>query len=308
MKSISFLSVALLASITGVLVSGCGWLVRSENIGAVTAENVGAVTTKQYDFADFNSVEVGGAFTADISRADTYGVEITSTENVIKYVRVVKNGNTLKIGLEGLHLSFGSTVLEARITMPELVGLDMSGSTKGTVKGFTSAKDLRARVSGASSLDLDGESGKFACDISGSSSVNVRGKSTAADITLSGASSITVDMETGSFACVSSGSSRATGALTATSTTIRLDGASDARLVGSGGNVKITCSGSSDAALNGFSCGDADVDLSGSSHADMDVTGVLSVSLSGGSVLTYGGNPRLGDRIDIAGGSRLERR
>jgi len=300
MKKISFVSVALSAAITGASLSACGSLLRTENAGALT--------TKQYDFAGFNSVEIGSAFTVDISQADNYSVEITSTENVIKYIRVVKEGNTLKIGLQGLHFFSGNSVLEAGITMPELVGLDMSGATKGTVEGFRSVQDLKARVSGASSLDLDSESGSFTCDISGSSAVSAQVKSTTAAITQSGASSVTMDMETGNFLCALSGASKATGSLKATSTTIGLDGGSDVRLTGSGGNAKITGSGSSDAALKGFSCGDADVDLSGASHADLDVSGLLNVSLGGSSVLTYGGNPRMGSRMDITGGSKIELR
>jgi hypothetical protein len=203
---------------------------------------------------------------------------------------------------------FGARTLEARITMPDLTGLEISGATKGTVRGFKSGNDLNARISGASTLDLDVETGNFISKISGSSKVTARIKSTSTDIEISGASKLTLDMDTGNFVYESSGASDASGGLKAASTTIHLTGASEMQFTGSGGDLKLIGSGASEATLRGFNIEDADIHLSGATHADVDINGRLSVSLSGGSELRYGGNPILGDKMDITGGSRLEHR
>ena len=291
-------TVSILVSV--VLLTGCGWL--------VTTRDAGSMTTRQYDFTDFNTVKVGSAFRVNITPSDTYSIEITSNESSFKYINVTQKGNVLEIGLEGLHFFVGSRTLEARITMPALVGLDVSGATRASVTGFRSNDDFDARVSGASTLTLDMEMGRLTGAVSGASDVSGNIKSTSADVELSGASDWALDMATGDFACQLSGASSARGTLNASSAAVKLAGASDIRITGSGGNLVLSASGASDARLKGFTVGDADVDLSGGSHADVDVDGELSVSLSGASELIYGGNAMLGSRMDITGGSRMEHR
>lgn len=302
MKRLSLVT-AIIASVTAAvaLLSGCGVL--------VITKDAGPVMTREFEFADFNAVEIGSAFRLDISRSDSYSVEIVTNENLFKDIKVEKTGRTLRIGVDWRSaLSFGNRPLEARIKMPELVGLKMSGATKGTVRGFNSASDLDVFISGASSLDVDMDTGKFTGRISGSSELNARINSSAADLGLSGASSIKLDMETGEFIYESSGASDGAGVLKAVHTRIHLTGSSDMRLTGSGGDLRLSGSGASKALLRGFDVEDADIELSGATDADLDINGTLTMTLSGASDLTCGGNPTLGDRMDITGGSRFERR
>ena len=129
---------ASIAIAAGMLLSGCSWF--------VTTRDSGVLTTRDFDFTDFSAVEVGSAFTVDISPSDTYSVKVTTQEGLFKQVKVVKTGDTLKISLDwpGLFFgSFGAPVLQARIMMPELKSLDLSGATKGTVRGFKSAAGSR---------------------------------------------------------------------------------------------------------------------------------------------------------------------
>jgi hypothetical protein len=300
MKTRSFISAIISVVVASMLLTGCNWI--------LTTKEAGPLATKEYDLTDFNVVEVADAFKVDISPSDTFSVEITANENVMRYVRVTRNGSTLKIGLEGLHVSFGSRTIEARITMPELTALSLSGASKGTVRGFSSANELSTRISGASTLDLDMETGSLIGEVSGASKVIARIKSTRAEIELSGASTITMDIETGVFVYEASGASSASGSLRSDSVTMHLTGASEVHLTGSAGNLKLSGSGASEAALQGLKVEDADVDLSGAARADLDIDGRLSVSLSGGSKLIYGGNPTMGAKMDISGGSRLEPR
>ncbi len=301
MKRRSFCTaLASIAIAAGMLLAGCGWL--------VTTRDSGVLTTRDFDFTDFSAVEVGSAFTVDISPSDTYSVKVTTQEGLFKQVKVVKTGDTLKISLDWPGVFFGARVLQARITMPELKSLELSGATTGTVRGFKSAAGLDSRISGASTLDLNVETGDFTGEISGASHLTARIKSISAHIELSGASSFAGDVETNDFVCQASGASDFTGSVKASSTMVRLAGASDVQLTGSGGDLKLTGSGASAARLAGFSVRNADIDLSGASRGDVDAGGRLDVSLSGASELKYGGSPTLGNRMDITGGSTLEHR
>jgi hypothetical protein len=216
----------------------------------------------------------------------------------------------LRVGVDGLYVSFGGTdrPLQAAITMPELIDLKISGATSATVRGFESGKDLATQVSGASSVDLASKTGQFVCRASGASKVIASLKSTGVDIRQSGASSMVLDVETGNFLYEASGSSEAEGTVRAQSTSVNLSGASDLRLTGSGGDLKMTESGSSEANLQGFAVRDADLRLSGASDADVDIEGKLDLTLTGSSSLKYGGSPTFGERMEVTGGSKVERR
>ena len=301
MKRIVFASVTAVLVALSASLSACGWL--------VVERDAGPVVTKEFSLSDFNAIDAGSAFTLTVTKSDNFSVKVTARENVFKNLNVSKTGRTLKIGTQGLHVTFGSgRPLEAAITMPELVGLEISGATSSTVRGFDSKADMNTIVSGASSLDLDASTGAFSCRTSGSSRVTVALKSSSVKIEQSGASSAIVDIETEDFEYSSAGSSGAKGTVSATKTIVDLSGASDLQITGSGGNLKMTESGSSGARLDGFRVRDADLRLSGASNADVDIEGRLDLTLSGGSDLKYGGNPTFGQRMEVTGGSRVAHR
>ena len=56
--------------------------------------------------------------------------------------------------------------------------------------------------------------------------------------------------------------------------------------------------------LDFFLIKNADISLSGGGRADINISGTLTVDLSGGSHVTYVGQPTLGD-IDLSGGSTV---
>jgi hypothetical protein len=117
-----------------------------------TAEVSGNVVTQDMQFADFTSVEASNAFVVDISRSDSFSVTIRVDDSIADLLDVSKEGDTLRIGLKRATRTAGLT-LEASITMPELNGLDLSGTSKATVSGFRGADRLDIKASGASTVD-----------------------------------------------------------------------------------------------------------------------------------------------------------
>jgi hypothetical protein len=228
----------------------------------------GPTATRYYDFTDFTSIEIGYAFKLEVTPADTYSIQIEAGESTFDHIKVTKAGSKLEIGMDRMFFHFNRSP-RVKITMPELRGLDMSGASEGIVSGFNSSQDFNLSLSGASELEMDMETGAFRCDMSGASQVNGRLKAASCDIELSGAS--------------------------------------DIKLEGSGGNIRLDVSGASDVTMAAFTVNDADIELSGASHAGLDINGRLDVNLSGASSLEYSGNPSLGS-IDLTGGSDIDRR
>ncbi|MFC1952120.1 head GIN domain-containing protein [Chloroflexota bacterium] len=237
----------------------------SLSVGCAGAIGSGNLETEERYFTDFTRVEVSSAFEVEIIQSDSFGVSITADDNLLKYVHVSKSGETLKIDVGRGGYNFNT--LEARITMIDLYGVDLSGATEGTVRGFSSSHDFSVELSGASSLNMrDVSAGDVKFGISGASSV--------------------------------------TGDLTAADVRFDVSGASSIRLDGSANDIVIDGSGASRMRLDDFSANNADVSLSGASSGTVNLDGKLDIELSGASSFHYIGEPTIGD-IDISGASSM---
>ena len=79
----------------------------------------GNLKTENYNFSDFNRIEVGGAFEVEVVQSSTYSISVTTDDNLFKYANISKVGETLKIGLKAIKI-LGPVTLKAEITMPQL--------------------------------------------------------------------------------------------------------------------------------------------------------------------------------------------
>ena len=164
----------LLAS---ALFVGCdGILVGSGNLEA-----------KEYPLSDFSKIEISSAFEFDIQQSNSYSINVTADDNIIEKVRVIKEGNTLKIDLETFP-RIGPMTLKVAITLPQLTDLDVSGATRGTISDFNSSGDLDITVSGASKVAGDITAGDVDFDVSGASTLQLEGSADDIDVDVSGAS------------------------------------------------------------------------------------------------------------------------
>lgn len=257
MKKLTIILTVLMVFILALTATGC--IVVGEGNG----EDEGSRTTRTYDFTDFTEVEIGNAFRLEVIPSDDYSITITAGQNILDKLRVNKSGGRLEIDLTGWIFSIRGN-MEARVTMPVLEGLYLSGASRTTAKGFSSDRDFRGEISGASSLDMDLTCGKCDLEVSGASKI--------------------------------------TGMLHATDTDFKVTGASSMELDGTGADSRIIASGASHLQLRDFEVEDADLELSGASSGNVNVTGRLDVELSGASSLRYEGDPELGS-VNTSGGS-----
>lgn len=146
-------------------------------------------------FIDFTAVEVGWAFNVIITQSSSFSVIITAEEKAFDDIQVIKTGDTLKIGCKldlfrGLPIkSVPPKMRRAEITMPELYKLNLSGATRGEVKGFSSSHNLVLGISGTSSMEMTDMSVRdVMVDLSGASNLKAKGVANNLYITASGAS------------------------------------------------------------------------------------------------------------------------
>ncbi|MHB8104007.1 MAG: head GIN domain-containing protein [Dehalococcoidales bacterium] len=232
------------------------------------SEKNGPIITEQYYFTDFTGIDVGDIFELQVIPSDNYSVAITTNTDIFQHIHVSKNGSTLKVDMDTWLFTW-YTAPKVTITMPVIEKLVLSGASKASVLGFKSTHDFDLSLSGASQLDANMEMGRLVADISGAG--------------------------------------RVTGYFNASSTNIELSGASSIRATGSGGNARLHGSGASDFDLENYSVNDADIELSGTSHASILTGGRLDVGLSGASSLEYTGSPILGN-INTSGTSSMHQK
>lgn len=181
-------------------------------LGRLSITGSGRVVTLEEDIAEFDEVDVSHAFEVDITQAEGFSVVVRVDDNLREYLRVVKQGSTLVIGLQpGRPLNVRRATLEAEVTMPELTGIGLSGASHMTISGFESARSLDVDASGASELRGDIEAGQARFQVSGASRVTLRGSGE--DLTIDGSGASRIDLSDFAVADAEielSGASRAT--------------------------------------------------------------------------------------------------
>jgi hypothetical protein len=235
----------------------------------IVLEGSGNIETIEEEWIGFNRVEASHSFDIDIKQGDEYRIEIRVDEEFVDYLEITKRGNTLDLDLkEEFSYRFVDGVLEASITMPELVLVRLSGASHAHVEGFDSKEQFTAELSGSTTLTGNMGAGNIFMDLSGSSDLSGDYTSRDADLKASGASHI--------------------------------------MLSGSGKDVRIDASGNSTVDLQDFTSEDATVDVSGASKVVLNASGTVDVSASGASELRQVGEGKFGN-IDSSGASSVDR-
>lgn len=163
MKNIAF---AVLVAI--LLISGSLAACRGVVFGSGDSE------TRTFDYTDFTRIEAHNGFHVEITESSSYSIEVTTDDNVWKYLDISKNGDTLVIEFEW-NRSYTSVIKEAVITMPDIEGIQLSGGSKGEIDGFSSSNDFSAKLSGGSRLEGDITADDTDLNLSGGSRVTLSG-------------------------------------------------------------------------------------------------------------------------------------
>jgi len=226
--------------VVGFLLAGCCAVPFGTQLVAS-----GPLVTKDYDLANFTAVNAGSAFQVEITQSDKYSVTVTVNESLVERLDVGVSDNTLHISLKPGYGITGAATMRAKVTMPELTGLDLSGASHTTVAGFNSDKSLKTQVSGASSLGGDLTCGDAQFNVSGASKVQLKGSAQDLNVEASGASTADLSNFASKNTVVNaSGASKVNVAPSGT-LTVEASGASTVRYSGEPAKLKTNSSGAS---------------------------------------------------------------
>ena len=149
----------------------------------------GKAMTKDYQITGFNSVNVGSVFEVEITQGDSFKTTITADDNLFDYIKAAKEDSTLHLSLESKDKSIETKEhLKAKIVMPSLRNLKLSGASHASVSGFKSSPMIDVDIGGASHLKGELETNKFVAQAHGASHLELTGSAGDAKLKGSGAS------------------------------------------------------------------------------------------------------------------------
>ncbi len=247
------------------------------------------MTTEQLNITDFKRLDIKGAFRFDVSKADTFAVSVG--QNWFHRTKVYKQGEILVVYHPWYDVLGWFTpwiTPTVKITMPELLELNVSGANNGSAKGFTTTQDFRLKVHGASTLVTEFGAGNCDIDVAGASRIELA--AVVKDVKFNVA-----------------GASRVSGSLKAEKGQIHIAGASRIGLNGAIGEATIDVAGASRLDLAGFTARVASIKVVGASQCSINVQDRMDADLAGASKLLYGGNPVMGN-IKMVGASSISRK
>lgn len=163
-------------------------LVARRQAGRPAVPGSGNVVSQIKSLEGFTRVNIGNAFHVEIKESGQFSVSISADDNVINLVETEKEGDTLRIGLEAG--DYSEVTLRARITMPELLGVMLTGASQATLEGFSSANDLSVSLSGSSVLEGYVEAREAELRINGASKVSLAGSADRLRVRATGASAL----------------------------------------------------------------------------------------------------------------------
>ncbi|MEO1171459.1 MAG: head GIN domain-containing protein [Myxococcota bacterium] len=171
------------------------------------------------DGEKFTRISASSAFEIEVRQGSEHTAEIIVDDELKEALIARVRGGTLELGLENRDSFWGrkksgNKTMRAKVTLPRLTGLDLSGATdvnligidiEGTfdidasgasdINGELRATEIQVDLSGASDLTLKGYAVRARIDCSGASDVNLFDFTTdTATVSASGASDVEIDV------------------------------------------------------------------------------------------------------------------
>lgn len=164
-----------------LVITGCSfWGVRGNGRVKNTSRNVG----------DFQKIDVGGAFTVNVKVGVSPSVKIQAEENLIPLIKTTVRGDKLIIDTKKNISPRKEIVID--VTTNYLESIECSGANDLNVYGISS-DNFNVELSGAGSVDLQGDAKVVHAELSGAGNINAENlKASHVYISVSGAASARV--------------------------------------------------------------------------------------------------------------------
>lgn len=140
-----------------------------------------------HEVNDFSAIKVGSAFNVIVEKYDSSLVKIETDENLQNQITVVVENGTLIIGSKGIS---NPSALNAYVFYTGLVSVDISSAATLKSSGPIVADQFSLSVSGAAQANTEFDVEQLDSNISGASTVKIKGKANLHNTEVSGASGL----------------------------------------------------------------------------------------------------------------------
>ncbi len=274
----------------------------------------GQTVKKDFKVSGFNGIDAGGIFTIELIKGSDEGVLIeTENSDIIEYIKVYVTGKTLFLTFDSSKVPAKLQdkklkTIKATIKITELVSINISGAAKLSSQSLFTPDKFEARVSGAASvgsLNINAKSSRII--LSGASMAKISGKAETASYEVSGASKAHFEQQLGGLKLSGSGAGKIDFTGSIEFAEISFSGACNTLLKGEGAK-KMLLEMSGACLFNGaeFPVNEMDIKLTGVSNAKINVISTLNAEATGGSNISYSGNPQV-KKMDISSASSLKK-
>ncbi len=245
----------------------------SNALMAKSTRGNGKVVKQERSIADFHSISITSGLDLYLDQGETCGLTIEADENLHEVIVTEVEGGVLKVRstkkirkakatkilvrvktLKSIRASGGADVYTVSEIRSESISLTMSGGSD--LKMALISDHLEGSFSGGSDADLTGDIKNLNVSASGGSDFRTR------------------DLQTASMI-------------------LDIAGGSDAKLSGKTIQFEATASGGSDIKAADLTIKSCKIRVTGGSDAYIHVSDELDLTASGGSDVTYSGNPRI---------------
>lgn len=169
----------MLAGGLAMLALGCSPVAagQAESDAQDAARAPGPTGARSLDLAGFDRIEVGGIYALDIQVGPAFSVELSGQEFMLERTRVAVVNGVLRLD-HASNLRCRDDECEAvraRITLPALSGLSISGVAEGSRVAGVDAESFVFAIDGVGEVTLTGRCGAFDLEVSGVGDVDAQG-------------------------------------------------------------------------------------------------------------------------------------
>lgn len=151
----------------------------------------GHITSQNRSTGNYNSIDVSGAIDVYVTQDSAYTVKVETDDNLQEYLDVYTDGNVLRIHPAD-RINFNSSRgVKVYVSGPMFKSLEASGACNYYSQNqLSSSEKIRVGLSGSSDAKLDLNTPRIEADLSGASTLDLKGQTKDFDVQGSGSSDI----------------------------------------------------------------------------------------------------------------------
>jgi hypothetical protein len=150
----------------------------------------GHIKTENRSVSSFRNVDISGNFEVHVSQDSATSVRVEADENLMQYIHISNEGETLFIEPEGGANLHGTNAIKVFISSPAYKDLVASGACEIISTDTVKANQINLQLTGASEADMYLDAPKIKTELTGASSLKLKGKTRDFSVEGSGASKI----------------------------------------------------------------------------------------------------------------------